>query len=471
MKLCNSFCSSKILKKRIITITAFAIILIQGCGSYGNIFKQIIGMDPEPPPGYKPVFITKIKEIPSELSDSVKLTVSRTDPYKENRVKLYLHLIEGDTAFLTGGADGKWKKIWCKVTDSSNGEEREITEFKIREASKSDRKPQAIAMVMDHSGSMGNSRAHEVQKAVEHFLNDSKKDNDKIALIKYDDSIGVECPLTNNIETLNSKFELNGLGKFGRQTATIDAIAAGIREVSKAEAGLERVVMVFTDGQDNKSGLKKNDIINLAHANNVIICAIDYGISISEGFLESIAKATNGTYNHIYKAKEFNLVYSDIYTRLEHYYELEYEPQDYGHHTVTIKLCDKSGKEIIATGSYDNVPYEGLATILNVYFNTNSDNLKSESNKAIQNVYALMKKNPKMKIELRGHTDSKGSKDKNLTLSQDRADAVRNALIEKGIDASRIKAVGFGDTMPVADNQTEEGRAKNRRTEFIVLQQ
>ena len=84
-----------------------------------------------------------------------------------------------------------------------------------------------------------------------------------------------------------------------------------------------------------------------------------------------------------------------------------------------------------------------------------------------------MKAMPTLKIELRGHTDSTnstGDPDYNVTLSQQRADAVRNELIRRGINGSRIQSIGFGEAMPVATNTTPEGRAKNRRTEFVIVE-
>lgn len=76
-----------------------------------------------------------------------------------------------------------------------------------------------------------------------------------------------------------------------------------------------------------------------------------------------------------------------------------------------------------------------------------------------------------MEIEVRGHTDSTNKtkdKERNVKLSQKRADAVKNELVKRGFTAERIKAVGYGDSQPVADNKSEEGRAQNRRTEFVV---
>ena len=74
-----------------------------------------------------------------------------------------------------------------------------------------------------------------------------------------------------------------------------------------------------------------------------------------------------------------------------------------------------------------------------------------------------------MKIEIGGHTDNTGDKARNKALSQSRAKAVKDYLVSKGVDATRLSAIGYGDTKPLADNKTEEGRAKNRRTVFKVL--
>ena len=83
-----------------------------------------------------------------------------------------------------------------------------------------------------------------------------------------------------------------------------------------------------------------------------------------------------------------------------------------------------------------------------------------------------MKAFPNMVIEIRGHTDSlnsTGDPNYNLKLSQRRADAVKQALVRKGISADRIQTIGYGEKQPIADNKNEEGRALNRRTEFKVI--
>ena len=82
----------------------------------------------------------------------------------------------------------------------------------------------------------------------------------------------------------------------------------------------------------------------------------------------------------------------------------------------------------------------------------------------------LLKENPAMRIEVSGHTDSEGSPQANQVLSENRAKAVFDYLISKEIAADRLAYIGYGQTNPIASNDTEAGRAQNRRTEFKVLE-
>ena len=103
----------------------------------------------------------------------------------------------------------------------------------------------------------------------------------------------------------------------------------------------------------------------------------------------------------------------------------------------------------------------------NILFETGKATLKSESMTEIERVAAYMKKNPRARFEVQGHTDNQGSDKINDPLSQQRAEAVVKALASLGVDDFNLKAVGKGSHEPVADNKTEAGRAKNRRVEFI----
>ena len=115
-------------------------------------------------------------------------------------------------------------------------------------------------------------------------------------------------------------------------------------------------------------------------------------------------------------------------------------------------------------------PKEDKAVVLkNVFFDTDKAILKSESFAELNKLKLFLSENPTIRIELRGHTDSQGPDTHNLDLSDRRAKAVRDFLVQKGIVVDRIQAKGFGKTMPVDSNDTPQGRANNRRTEFVIL--
>ncbi len=105
----------------------------------------------------------------------------------------------------------------------------------------------------------------------------------------------------------------------------------------------------------------------------------------------------------------------------------------------------------------------------NVFFETASASLLDKSKSELQSLTDLLQKNPKIKIRISGHTDNIGSDDDNLILSQKRAAEVVAYLIKKGIDPSRLSSEGLGETRPIASNDTEEGRANNRRTTFQII--
>ena len=105
----------------------------------------------------------------------------------------------------------------------------------------------------------------------------------------------------------------------------------------------------------------------------------------------------------------------------------------------------------------------------NIFFDTDKFDLKPESKEELAIVVDLMKTNAGMVIEISGHTDNQGAADYNLKLSESRAKSVVSYLVAAGVPAARLKFKGYGDSRPSAANDTEEGRAKNRRIELVIL--
>ena len=105
----------------------------------------------------------------------------------------------------------------------------------------------------------------------------------------------------------------------------------------------------------------------------------------------------------------------------------------------------------------------------NLFFATNRATILPESEPELLNLYNLLVEYPEMRIRITGHTDNVGTDRFNQSLSEQRANSVRDDLIKRGIKADRIEAEGKGKTEPIATNDTEEGRAQNRRVEFTIL--
>jgi outer membrane protein OmpA-like peptidoglycan-associated protein len=131
-------------------------------------------------------------------------------------------------------------------------------------------------------------------------------------------------------------------------------------------------------------------------------------------------------------------------------------------------------KEIISKGDTDKeITLEKIEkgkgiVVNNIHFETGQAHLKKESLNILNGIIDQMNKNKSIKLEVRGHTDSTGGKEFNQKLSERRADAVIEYMIKNGISPERLQAVGMGMTRPIADNNTAEGRKKNRRTEFFI---
>jgi len=120
-------------------------------------------------------------------------------------------------------------------------------------------------------------------------------------------------------------------------------------------------------------------------------------------------------------------------------------------------------------GCPDEVPQppKKVFVLDGVNFESGKSTITQDSYISLMKVVDIMETFPESTFEIVGHTDNVGNKDKNMTLSADRASAVKNFLVEKGINESRMTTKGLGDTKPVASNKTPEGRAQNRRIEFI----
>jgi outer membrane protein OmpA-like peptidoglycan-associated protein len=151
-------------------------------------------------------------------------------------------------------------------------------------------------------------------------------------------------------------------------------------------------------------------------------------------------------------------------------YGVEIMAKDYLFFLQVVDLTKDTSDLIIKRDfALSKVEVGAKVVLKNIFFETGKATLKSESFAELENVIKFLADNTTIRLEISGHTDNVGSLKSNTKLSQDRAQAVVNYLVTKGIAASRLEAKGYAFSQPLSSNDTPDGRAQNRRVEFKIL--
>ena len=150
-------------------------------------------------------------------------------------------------------------------------------------------------------------------------------------------------------------------------------------------------------------------------------------------------------------------------------YRLTASAEGYLNATDSSEVVDEENTPVIKDLYLQPIEVGLTVRLKNIYFDFDKTTLKSESFVELNKVVEFLKSNPSVEIEISGHTDSKGSDDYNQNLSQGRSQSVVDYIISQGIEGYRLTAHGYGESKPIETNDTEAGRANNRRVEFTVV--
>ena len=234
---------------------------------------------------------------------------------------------------------------------------------------------------------------------------------------------------------------------------SIDVQTGGNEKVQKIEGNVTHIVYGFSD----ESGAKKPSPLQIVkNYENAILK--NHGKKLYSGADNIDGGELTGTFIMSKDGKDYWVVVRKFYEPLQHgevgafdLYVIEKEPMK---------------QDIAASEMFEGLTSTG-SVALYINFETGKAQIKPESENIIDQIVEMLKSNPTLKISLEGHTDNVGKAEANKSLSLNRATAVINDLVGKGIDKSRLSAKGWGQEKPISGNDTDEDRAKNRRVEIV----
>jgi outer membrane protein OmpA-like peptidoglycan-associated protein/uncharacterized protein YegL len=472
--------------------------------------EKFIASDAKPPKGYAYFYVNNTKQIVK--LDTAKLHYAfRSLKLDKNNVELQINLVDSHGNEFIGATDPSWKYIWCNLLiQNPKGIVYRVNNFSVKEIHKF--APTAYALVLDQSGSMGNKRANELQFGAWDMIQ-HKRPQDAFLLIKYDNHVKLMNGLTKQKYPLQRYLNNTGLKGFGGGTALIDAAYLAVKKLENAKNFNKKVIILFTDGYENASMYSKYDLLSEAAKANIEIDVVGFGNQINENYLKSIAYNTGGLYIHLYKTKDLRKVFRDVDFKRKNYYSIKFKTKTLGKHIALLQLCQEITKHDSIWIPFDNstenkridirnpipslkrknihltkfnqlkIPINPILKPVkskkinsdfsnihfpNIQFATASDVIIKSEKKGIDEIVKFMRKYPNVYLEIHGHTDNMGTPKFNKELSIRRAKAAKKLIVKAGIAPGRIITRGFGATKPLASNDTEQGRAKNRRIEFYI---
>ncbi|MEO5681037.1 MAG: OmpA family protein [Chitinophagaceae bacterium] len=263
---------------------------------------------------------------------------------------------------------------------------------------------------------------------------------------KWAEPVNLGSPI--NSENWDAFFTLDAGGEYAYLTTNLNTIGeSDIVRVKLLEKERPKPVLMVTG---NVYNIKTKQPLSAS----LVYETLPDGVVVGNGF----SGAADGAFKIVLP---YDKNYS-IRATADHFFAIS--------ENLNLDSLIKAGNKIIHKDLY-LAPIEigQVVRLNNVFFDFDKADLRNESFVELDRVVQLLKENPAIEIEMSAHTDSKGSDDYNLRLSEGRSKTVREYIVAKGVDGSRIVSQGYGETKPVSLNDTEDGRQLNRRVEFKIL--
>ncbi len=394
------------------------------------------------------------------------------------RVKLYVTVKDkygNHIANLAPPYNFAYLENWKSLVEQIEGKDYQIRDFTVEEVRENIAPPFTTSFVLDYSGSMSDDYNF-VERALEKAVNFVRPNVDDFEVIQFDQDIHLSVSLTSN---KNDIINLIPYDVLGGATAFYDASILGLNDISRSSK--EKVAILFTDGADNSSLSRAYDVILKAREVGARVFIIGFNRAFG-GFLKSvldgIAVQTGGKAYFPKSLDELDDIFAEIYQIMKVYYLVTYSAIKSEVNIRWVKLFldfPNWNKVLLAEREYyvKPVPFEeeeGREIAL-AWFDNNKYTIKDQYMDKIKRVAEILKANPKRKILIVGHTDSRGSDVYNNALSLKRAQALARVLISLGVKKQQIyKIEGRGKKELIYPNEQNEYELnENRRVAIKFL--
>lgn len=430
--------------------------------------------------------IAGTKPIDSTNADSLIFDMFRIeiDEYPK-LIKAYTRVYDSAGFFITNMADPYrkdtsivyFKSITETLGKLYNVRDVPIVSFTVREYGAKDSIAYEIVLSVDYSGSM-DAIMDAIFEGTELFVG-MKDTYDKIGITSFNNQLSVKVPMQKEKQQILNLYKTNREDGLGQFSGVYDALWGCMQLYDTTTTNVPKVLVIFTDGDDNYSKSNVGQIIERAKASKVTIFTVAFGYAKDDN-LKHIADYTGGRFYRATSKKQLVAIFRDIYMSLKYYYYVTYKPPEFwGYHKIAVSMKHPERSDTLyAYGEYDTsdlFPWDSIGKYFTrpIFFDFDSAVVKPESFLILDEVADKMLAYPKLRLEIQGHTDNVGPRSDpegyNQKLSDNRSKAVFDELVKRGIDPRRLRSRGFGMSRPITANDTDEGRAKNRRTEFHVL--
>lgn len=322
----------------------------------------------------------------------------------------------------------------------------------VREERRAQDKSFSVAFVLDHSPSMTMPRAIRMQRAVRQAMSVFERD-DRVSVVKFTSRVKTEVPLSNSKEEYMEKFAINGINFRDDGTAIYDASMEGLRQISQAPEAAKRILVVFTDGEDNSSKATLEAVRTAAEEAHATIYAVTYGVA-DDKELADLARSTGGRIHRLHDVYDFDKVFLGIYNGLRHSYIVQVdhrskrgendlftgavEPTSTGYGSIAaseilprIAIRDVKVNEDLTTS-------ERLAIALPLEYLETSDLHPQDVGKLDALATLLIQRND-LSVEIL----NSGARNEDQDAMR-RTQALRELLVRRGVDPSRVQGFGRG---------------------------